>query len=150
MKNIILSFLLGFIVVGCAAKVPMDSIDNDKNLKEFNPPPEGKSGVYVYRDSLLGRALTKRVDINGKTIGETAPDVFFYETIEPGSTTVATQSEFSDNLLTFNAEKNKNHFVRQYIKIGVFIGGADLELVDEEKGKEGVLKTNLALSYSKQ
>lgn len=142
--------LIGAFLVGCAAKVPMDTFENDQALKEFPAPPSGKAGVYVYRDSFLGKALVKRVDVNGKTLGNTAPDVFFYTVVDPGPVTVATQSEFSDNILTFDAIKDHNYFIRQYIKMGVFVGGADLEIIDEEKGKTAVLKTKLALSIDKQ
>jgi hypothetical protein len=37
-----------------------------------------------------------------------------------------------------------NYFIRQYIKIGLFVGGAGLELVDEEEGKKDVSKLGMA------
>ena len=54
------------------------------------------------------------------------------------------QSFLSDNSLELDAESGQNYFVRQYIKLGVFVGGANLELVPEEEGKEGVLECKLA------
>lgn len=38
----------------------------------------------------------------------------------------------------------KNYFVRQFIKLGAFVGGADLELVPEEQGKADVAKLEMA------
>ena len=41
-------------------------------------------------------------------------------------------------------EPGKNYFVRQYIKIGVFVGGAGVEKIPEEQGKKDVAKLNMA------
>ena len=37
-----------------------------------------------------------------------------------------------------------NYFVRQFIKLGVFVGGAGLELVSEGDGKKEVSELGLA------
>ncbi|WP_259365615.1 DUF2846 domain-containing protein [Colwellia sp. MB02u-6] len=42
-------------------------------------------------------------------------------------------------------EKGKNYFVSQYIKMGVFVGGAGVELVDEKKGKKEISKLDMAI-----
>ena len=76
---------------------------------------------------------------------KTAPNVFLYHEVPGGEEVeVATESEFSPNALLVKAEAGINYFVRQYIKLGVFVGGAGLELVDEEKGKEAVRELGLA------
>ncbi len=36
------------------------------------------------------------------------------------------------------------YFIRQYIKPGVFVGGAGLELVSDEDGKKSVSKLKMA------
>lgn len=41
-------------------------------------------------------------------------------------------------------EAGKNYFIRQYIKLGVFVGGAGLELMPEAGGKAAVAKLELA------
>ncbi len=46
--------------------------------------------------------------------------------------------------MMLTAECGKNYFIRQYIKFGVFVGGANLELVTEDEGKKGVLECKLA------
>ena len=78
-------------------------------------------------------------------IGETAPNVFFYEEVAGGiEHKVSTESEFSPNDLLLKTDSGQNYFVRQYIKMGAFVGGAGVELVDGEKGKEEVAKLELA------
>src|SRR5687768_4509324 len=128
---------------GCAS-VPMAPASQDAALKTFVPPAEGKAGVYIYRNSLVGQALKKDVYFDGKRLGESANKTFFYQQVDPGQHTVSTESEFSDNALQLSVQAGINYFVRQYIKLGVFVGGANVELVSEEEGKKGVLNSRLA------
>ena len=80
-----------------------------------------------------------------KCIGENAPDVFFYEEVEGDKFhTISTESEFSPNDLIVKVKSGMRYFIRQYIKFGVFVGGAALELVDEEKGKKEVSELDMA------
>ena len=113
--------------------------------KQFNQPGEGVAGIYLYRSGSFGGALKKDLWLDGKCVGESAPNVFFYEEVEGGADhTVSTESEFSPNDLVVKVVAGANYFVRQYIKIGVFVGGANLELVSEEEGKKEVSKLELA------
>ena len=134
------------LISGCAS-VEMASKADSAKAKEFNPPSQGNAGVYVYRDSFVGKALKKDVWIDGKCIGESAPDVFFYTDVEGGKNhKVDTESEFSPNTLELTFEAGKNYFIRQFIKIGVFVGGAGLEQISEEQGKIDVAKLEMAKS----
>ncbi len=144
-KNSIIGILFFSITLlsGCAS-VPMAPSEQDAAAKTFVTPKGDKSGLYVYRDTFVGQALKKTVSLDGKVIGETANKVFFYKTIAPGSHTLSTESEFSDNSITFDAKKEKNYFAEQYIKIGVFVGGANVRMVSEEVGEKAVLGCHLA------
>lgn len=129
---------------GCAS-VPMESQELSDQAKQFNPPSEGNAGLYVYRNSVIGQALKKDIWVDGKCVGESASKVFFYEEL-PGNKqyTISTESEFSPNNLVLLLERGKNYFVRQYIRLGVFVGGANLEVVDPEVGKKEVSKLGMA------
>ena len=137
--------LVSYIVMTGCASVPMETAENNSIAKKFNPPSEGSSGLYIYRNSFVGQALKKDIWVDGKCIGETAPDIFFYETVD-GDTNhkVSTESEFSPNDLLIKVKSGMNYFIRQYIKMGIFVGGAGLELVDEAKGKEEVRELDMA------
>lgn len=133
------------LATGCTS-VPMESKEKSELAKQYNSPSEGKAGLYVYRSGSFGGALKKDVWLNGKCVGETAPNMFFYEEIEGNSEhKLSTESEFSPNDLLFKTESGKNYFVSQFIKMGVFVGGAGVELVDEEKGKKQVSKLDMAI-----
>ena len=129
---------------GCASVQMAPKADSAK-AKEFAAPKAGNAGVYLYRNSFVGQALKKDLWIDGKCIGESAPDVFFYTEVEGGKLhKIDTESEFSPNTLEIMLEAGKNYFIRQFIKIGVFVGGAGVEQVPEEQGKADVSKLEMA------
>jgi hypothetical protein len=143
-KKIALLTIATALFAGCSS-VPMESDATASLAKEFNPPTANNAGLYIYRDSFVGKALKKDILVDGKCIGETADAVFFYEeVVGEEEHTVSTESEFSPNDLLLFMETGKNYFIRQYIKLGVLVGGADLERVSEEKGKEAVKALGMA------
>lgn len=143
-KRIALIALVSSLFAGCAS-VPMESVERTAETQKFNAPSEGKSGLYIYRSGSFGGALKKDVWIDGECIGETAPNVFFYEEVEGDKEhKISTESEFSPNDLLVQAKSGMLYFIRQYIKMGVFVGGAGLELVNEEEGKKAVSDLNMA------
>lgn len=144
MRKIAFVILISALFTGCAS-VKMESKEASEKAKQFAPPGSGNSGLYIYRDSFAGKALKKNIWADEKCVGESAPDVFFYtEVTGDKEHVISTESEFSPNKLSLLVEAGKNYFVRQYIKLGVFIGGADLELIPEEQGKAAVTKLALA------
>ncbi len=143
-KLLIATAVATSLLAGCAS-VPMESKEESNSAKKFSPPSSENSGLYIYRAGIFGAALKKDVWVDGNCIGETAPDIFFYEEVAGGKEhKISTESEFSPNDLLVKTESGKNYFVRQYIKMGAFVGGAGVELVDEAKGKEAVTKLAMA------
>lgn len=133
-----------FLVTGCAS-VNMAPKEDSAKAKQFAAPSANNAGLYVYRNSFVGKALKKDIFIDGKCLGESAPDVFFYTEVEGGkSLKISTESEFSANDLTLNVDSGKNYFVRQYIKIGVLVGGAGVEQVSEQQGKTDIAPLEMA------
>ena len=137
-------FIAVIFLTGCAS-VPMESIQATNAAKEFKLPDRKNAGVYVYRDdSSFGAALKKSVWIDGECIGETAKGVFFYQEVEGNKEhRISTESEFSANDIVMYLETKKLYFIRQYIKIGVFVGGAGLEIKDTVEGMKEVSKLKL-------
>ncbi|NOH21630.1 DUF2846 domain-containing protein [Vibrio europaeus] len=146
MKNkLFLCSALLLALSGCAS-VPTVDTEVSQHAKSFPAPQKGNSGIYVYReDAFVGAALKKFVYVDGECIGETAPGVFFYHEVKGNQEhIISTESEFSENYVTLFTDEGRNYFVNQYIKMGVFVGGAGVELVDETHGKSQVLKTEMA------
>lgn len=151
LKKLTVLFTVSLLLSACAT-VPMESTEKSNLAKQFNPPPKEYSGLYIYRASFLGfgNALKKDIFIDDRRIGESAPNVFFYETVKAGNHKVSTESEFGNNDLNITTEKGKNYFIRQYIRPGVFVGQANLEQVSEEEGKKAVSELKMAISQTKQ
>jgi len=145
-KNIKALFLVSYILLffGCSA-VQMASKEEDLALKNFTLPPLDKAGLYIYRNSLAGVFVMREIYVDSVLLGKTSNQVYFYLELSPGTHIISTESEFGENALTFEAVGGKNYFVEQYIKMGVFSGGSNVEMVSEEVGKEQVLKCDLAV-----
>jgi hypothetical protein len=133
-----------FLIAGCAS-VPMESAEKSTNAKKFGQPSNGNAGLYIFRTGVVGGALKKDISIDGKCIGESAPNVFFFEEVKGDiDHKISTESEFSANDLVVKTTAGVNYFVRQFIKLGLFVGGAGLELVSEDEGKKEVSNLGLA------
>ena len=145
MRKIIVgtSLILIAFLNGCAS-VPMATVENDTARKTFPSPSPDTAGLYIYRNTTLGGSLKKDLFIDGVRVAESAPMTYFYFEVEDGMRKLSTESEFSPNDLIVDVEEGNNYFVRQSIRLGLFVGGADLELVSEEEGKKGVLECKLA------
>jgi hypothetical protein len=143
-KKLIFITFVSYLIAGCVS-VPMESTEKSNMAKKFSAPTDGNAGLYIYRSGTFGGALKKDVWVDGKCIGETAADVFFYEQVAGDEVhKISTESEFSPNDLEVKTESGENYFIRQFIKMGFFVGGAGLEMVDDEKGKNDVKSLNLA------
>lgn len=142
-KAVAASLALVFLA-GCAS-VSMESKEVSDAAKKFAPPSAGNAGLYIYRSGSFGAALKKDITVDGKCVGESAPNVFFYQEVKGDAEhTVSTESEFSPNDLVVKTLAGVNYFVRQFIKLGVFVGGAGLELVSEDEGKKAVAELEMA------
>jgi hypothetical protein len=146
MQNRIKFFVaaVGLAVLSGCASVPMDTPQADAALKTFAAPSGDQAGLYIYRDSFAGQALKKTVTLDGVAIGETANRTYFHRLITPGNHVVGTESEFSDNNINLLAVAGQNYYLRQSIKMGVFVGGAKLEVIPEATAQAHLQKCELA------
>ena len=128
---------------GCAS-VDLADTEADAEAKTFAVPFDGTGNVYIYRNSPFGTALNTELWIDGQYIGESAPNVFFKKNLPAGEHVISTESEFGKNHILLNLIENTNKFIRQYIKMGVFIGGSNVEEITEEQDKRDIQKLKLA------
>ncbi len=144
-KSLFVIIVFMSLLSGCASVEMVPKKDSDL-AKQFNPPSPNKAGVYVYRkDSNFGAALKKDVWIDKKCIGETAKGVFFYHEVEGDKEhSISTESEFSPNALMIKMKSGMLYFIEQYIKFGVFVGGAGVEQKDGDTGKTDLAELSMA------
>ncbi len=147
MKIVSLAIVAASLVLTGCASVEMVSKEESTKAKQFSAPSANNAGLYIYRNSSFGGALKKDIWVDGKCVGESAPNVFFFTEVEGGKVhKLSTESEFSPNDLELTVESGKNYFVRQYIKMGAFVGGAALEVMTEQQGKTDIATLELAKS----
>jgi Protein of unknown function (DUF2846). len=143
--SVLILFSVLCCMTGCAT-VPLQMPEVTANAKEFAPPPPDKAGLYIYRSTFGGQALKKDIWVNGECVGQSANDVFFYREVQGDKEhTIATESEFSPNELKITVQGGMNYFIEQYLKIGLFVGGAGLEIIDPETAKKIIAKLNMAV-----
>ena len=130
-------------LVGCVT-VPMGDPKQDAALKAFSTKPN-VAGVYIYRNESMGGGVGMDVEVDGKPLGQTAANTYFYTEVPPGKHTVTSKAENTDNL-EVDTVAGKLYYVWQEVKMGFLYARTKLHLVGEEEGRKGVLETNLAAS----
>lgn len=125
---------------GCAS-VPMATPEQDSAARSYAVKP-GTGNIYVYRNEILGAAVTLPVELNGKPIGATGSKTFLLLPVAPGKHTLGSKGETGSTLVV-DVGAGQNYFVWQEVKMGMLSGGSALHLVDEAKGKAGVAECKL-------
>lgn len=133
--------LLCALLGGCAA-VPMASMDADKEAKQFQPRA-GMANIYLYRNETFGAAIAMTVSLNGKVMGRTGANTYFVWEVPPGRYEIVSHTE-NVAKITLEARPNRNHFVWQEVKMGMWSAGSHLVEVGEEEGRKGVLECTRA------
>lgn len=141
-------FIAGLLVIlsalsGCAS-VPMAPSNEDEKAKEFQPSP-GKAALYIYRNENFGAAIPMTVDVNGRTLGQTAAKTYFKLDLTPGQYTVNSHGE-NVSTISIDTLSGKNLFLWQEIKMGAFMPRSQLKQVDETSGRAGVMESKLIAS----
>ena len=126
------------LVTGCAS-VPEASPELDQAAKTFTAPRD-KAGVYIYRNETFGAAVKLHVLLDGRYLGETAAQTYFYEEVAPGTHTVTGKAE-NESALSFQAVAGRLYFIWQEIKMGLLQPRNEIKLVDEAAGRAGVLES---------
>lgn len=137
---LLIVFLIAIAFIGCAT-VPLANVEKDSTAKSFSVT-EGKANIYLYRNESLGAVLKMPVVVDGRVVGDTAAKTYMMLEVAPGLHTIISKSE-NDSELLLTAEQNKNYFVWQEVKMGLFAARSKLHLVDEAKGKAGVADCKL-------
>ena len=65
------------LLLSACATVEMESVEQDTLRKEFADPSNGKSGLYIYRNSIFGTAVKKSLRVDGIPVGAPAIKTFF-------------------------------------------------------------------------
>ena len=127
-------------MAGCAS-VQMASLEDDLNAKSFEPSKE-KASVYIYRNETMGAAVPMTVNVNGRAIGQTAAKTYFKLNLLPGVYNVESTAE-NISSLALQADKGRNYYLWQEVKMGMWMARTQLSQVDESIGRSGVQESKL-------
>ena len=133
-----------FVVIftGCSAKGPA--------FTEFEKPSEDKSLVYIYRTGIIGGSVTpdihkKNISTNEDVIiGNVKPSGYIKTEVNEGNYEFWAKTE-AKNEANIEVKKGNIYCIEHYISIGFFIGHPQFKIVDIEKCKEEITKTNLSI-----
>jgi hypothetical protein len=135
--------VLILVLSGCAS-VPMAPLAQDATAKEFAPAPS-RASLYIYRNESFGAAIPMTVSVNGKALGQTAAQTYFRLSLSPGQYSVESHAE-NVSTLPLTVEADKNYFVWQEVKMGLWMARSHLQQVDEATGRAGVMESKLVAS----
>lgn len=149
-QKIFLKFLCCILLIlttSCTVNIPNASPNLDAELKLFIAPKENLAGVYIYRLHTFGGAHhITNVFANGKLVGANWNSRYIYIELPQGEHKITAHNEMYKRYtnLDIQVEAGKLYFIQDHFNVGNTIFEIDLFLVDEETGKENVLKTTLA------
>jgi len=133
-----------FLLLGCAATVPLASRHLDNEAKGFRPP-ESKASVYVIRGNGIGASgLLFQVFSDGKIVGATAPGTYLLFDLEPGEHLLSVITKENQSSLTLHATAGQNYFFEIKAKWGLTEARAKMVALKEVQGKRLVNKTQRA------
>lgn len=140
MMRLLVLVLCSLIFTGCAS-VNMAPASQDSRAKNFKPETD-QATIYVYRNETFGAAVKMPVLLNGYHVADTIANSYLAMSVSAGNYQVTSKTE-NDSSLDLKVESGKNYFVWQEVKMGVWSGRSQLQVVSEEKGKAGVLECKL-------
>jgi hypothetical protein len=110
----------------------------EKGPQALPEQPPDKALVYVLRTAgLEGATVQTKLAMDGKWVGVNRMGNYFYVEVDPGPHYFCVKAAWDKpGLLSLVIEKGKTYYLRQNLTMG----GTDLDLLDEAKGKEYVAK----------
>jgi hypothetical protein len=116
------------------------SQNTEKGPQVLPEQPADKGLIYVIRTKgYEGAMVQAKLAMDGKWVGVNRMATYFYIEVDPGPHYFCFKAGAGPDtigLLSLVIEKGKTYYLRQ----NLMIGGNNLDLLDEEKGKEYVAK----------
>jgi hypothetical protein len=120
---------------------------SEKGPRALPEQPPDKGLIYVLRTKgLEGATVQAKLAMDGKWVGVNGMANYFYIEGAPGPHYFCVKAGFDKpGLLSLVIEKGKTYYLRQNLTMG----GIDLDLLDEEKGKEYLAKFHRSIFQEK-
>jgi len=129
------------LMMGACASVPLASPEMDMKAKKMTAPKD-KALVYLYRNEAFGAALKLSVNVDGKYIGQTASKTYFMWLLPPGKHELTSVAE-NTSKVNLDAKAGQTYYIWQEVKMWMWSGRSNLQLVDKDTGRKGVEESSL-------
>ena len=127
--------------VRTVATAPIASSEQDASAKRFESIKD-MAVVYVYRDISSGLDTKMNILVDQKAIGGTTLKTFMRLELPPGNHEIIGRTE-ADSILALQVAAGRIYYIQQRPRIGWKYERCKLRLVDENIGREGVMKCRL-------
>ena len=146
LSKVLLVPIIGAVLGGCTATVPMMSEQYDLEAEKFQPVP-GMGNIYVVRDDgFAGSAIAFRIELDGRSIGSIAPGTYHLFELEPGDHVVAISTQENADYEKIDVIEGENYFIEVEPKWGMIAARVSIELIDTERGQKLVIDGSRAES----
>lgn len=109
----------------------------DKTPQALPEQPAERALIYVIRTKgVEGFMVQAKLAMDGKWMGVNRTDDYFYFEAEPGPHYFCVKAGADGGLLSLVVEKGRTYYLRENLTMG----GTDLDLLNEEQGKQYVAK----------
>lgn len=136
MRRWIGGFLLAVLAAGlfgCSATGPRFS-EVSKDLPSLG---ENEGRIYFFRNSFMGAAVQPEVSVNGRVVGKSQPNSFFFLDRPAGSyrATARTEAEGSIDIVL---RPQQTAYVQMSISMGFMVGHPAFQRVGESEGRSAL------------
>lgn len=132
------------LTLSACTTVNFSSKEAEAEAKQFKAPSENKSGIYVYRDGIIGGAYPRKVWADEECIGTASGKTFVYKEVPGGKEyKISTSTAIGKNSISLKVLPGKNYFIRQYLIIGPVSGMTYLEEKGEAEAIEAIKELRL-------
>ncbi len=133
MKNISLLIILSLILTSCARTYQYAKTANS-NEKEM-------ATIYVVRPSWFGSAIKFKIYQDEALVGKLGPKSYLAWNVKPGGNALSIMSKSENKaIVKINPQPGKTYYLKQKVKMGIIIARSDMELIEEQQGKEMLRK----------
>jgi hypothetical protein len=134
MKNLrTVMFVIGTLLVSACASGPKFA-EVQQNISAL---PDGNARIFFYRTQVFGAAVQPSIILNQENVGSCEPGGVFFADVAPGKYEASVETEV-ERRLTLVVGPGEEKYVRCHISMGVFVGHANLELVNPAEAKADI------------
>ena len=126
-----------FVTVLAAALFGVGCVASGQKYSEYSSQiadldPESSRIFFYRKNNFFGSGVQPQIKLNGKVVGKSQPNGFFYVDAEPGDQQVSAKTEVEKTLI-ISLSKGQVEYVRSSPALGLLIGRINFQIVEEAK-----------------